>query len=215
MAWTPGENPPATGSWPVTREPNPNTRTLLVAKPGQGMLVNGKTGRDEELAHQPEVRRSSRPISSFLFPRVRTRASNSRASTRSRSPTASASPSRRPVTAAGSIPGPRCSPNTITSTREPPRVNAAGPPGEWQTLDVTFRAPRFGRDGKKSRKRAIREGGLQRPGDPRERRGQDTDRPCLAAARKSPRADSAPGRSRPGGVSQYPGQPSMLDTGPR
>ena len=31
----------------------------------------------------------------------------------------------------------------------PPRVNAARPAGEWQTLDVTFRAPRFDPDGKK------------------------------------------------------------------
>lgn len=31
----------------------------------------------------------------------------------------------------------------------PPKVNACKPPGEWQTLDVTFLAPRFGPDGKK------------------------------------------------------------------
>ena len=31
-----------------------------------------------------------------------------------------------------------------------PRVNASRAPGEWQTLDVTFRAPRFGADGKKT-----------------------------------------------------------------
>jgi hypothetical protein len=30
----------------------------------------------------------------------------------------------------------------------PPRVNASKPPGEWQTLDITFRAPRF-EEGKK------------------------------------------------------------------
>ena len=32
----------------------------------------------------------------------------------------------------------------------PPRVNAAKPAGEWQTLDITFRAPRFDADGKKT-----------------------------------------------------------------
>jgi hypothetical protein len=32
----------------------------------------------------------------------------------------------------------------------PPRVNAARPAGEWQTLDITFRAPRFDADGKKT-----------------------------------------------------------------
>jgi hypothetical protein len=31
----------------------------------------------------------------------------------------------------------------------PPRVNAAKKPGEWQTLDIVFRAPRFDSDGKK------------------------------------------------------------------
>jgi hypothetical protein len=32
----------------------------------------------------------------------------------------------------------------------PPRVNASRPPGEWQTLDVIFQAPRFDADGKKT-----------------------------------------------------------------
>jgi hypothetical protein len=33
----------------------------------------------------------------------------------------------------------------------PPRVNAARPFGQWQTLDVIFRAPRFDAEGKKVR----------------------------------------------------------------
>ncbi|MBX9582197.1 MAG: DUF1080 domain-containing protein [Gemmataceae bacterium] len=32
----------------------------------------------------------------------------------------------------------------------PPKVNAARPAGEWQTLDVVWKSPRFGPDGKKT-----------------------------------------------------------------
>lgn len=32
----------------------------------------------------------------------------------------------------------------------PPRTNAARPAGEWQTLEVTFQAPRFDKEGKKT-----------------------------------------------------------------
>lgn len=32
-----------------------------------------------------------------------------------------------------------------------PKVNAAKPPGEWQTMEIVFRAPRFAEDGKKLR----------------------------------------------------------------
>ena len=33
----------------------------------------------------------------------------------------------------------------------PPRTNACKPPGEWQTLDILFRAPEFDKDGKKTK----------------------------------------------------------------
>jgi hypothetical protein len=33
----------------------------------------------------------------------------------------------------------------------PPKVNASKPAGEWQSFDVTFRAPRFDADGKKTK----------------------------------------------------------------
>jgi len=33
---------------------------------------------------------------------------------------------------------------------KPPDVNASKPPGEWQSFDITFRAPRFDKNGKKT-----------------------------------------------------------------
>jgi hypothetical protein len=35
-------------------------------------------------------------------------------------------------------------------TGHAPKVNAARPPGEWQTLDIVFKAPRFDAEGKKT-----------------------------------------------------------------
>jgi len=43
-----------------------------------------------------------------------------------------------------------CSEPKPDSKGTPPSVNASKPPGEWQTFDVVFRAPRFDSSGKKT-----------------------------------------------------------------
>ena len=91
----------------------------------------------------------------------------------------------------------------------PPRVNAARPPGEWQSLDVTFRAPRFARDGTKVENARFVKVVLN---------GQvihenvDVKSPTghvwrLTEDRQG--ADPAPGRPRAGGVPQDPGAAAM------
>ena len=42
-----------------------------------------------------------------------------------------------------------CSEPKPDFTGRPPNVNASKPPGEWQTFDIVFRAPRFDASGKK------------------------------------------------------------------
>ena len=89
-----------------------------------------------------------------------------------------------------------------------PRVNVAKKPGEWQTFDVIFFAPRFDKDGKKianARFMQVMHNGVlvhkKRPGhrpDPRRHRPA-TDR------RKADRPAPPPGRSRPGGLQEFKG----------
>ena len=58
----------------------------------------------------------------------------------------------------------------------PPLVNAAKKPGEWQTLEIVFRAPRFDGRRPENRQRPVRESGAQREADPRSLRGAHPDR---------------------------------------
>ena len=84
-----------------------------------------------------------------------------------------------------------------------PKVNAAKPAGEWNTLDVVWKSPRFDAKGEKTDKRDDREGDAQRAGDPRERRGEDADRRELDARRKprpAPSCSSPTTAQRRGGT---------------
>lgn len=91
----------------------------------------------------------------------------------------------------------------------PPRVNAARPAGEWQTLHVIFRAhvrPRR----QETEECPFRAGRLERPVDPRECGSEDTDRPCLADEGSRTRADLAAGRPRTGSVPQHTRPPIII-----
>ena len=69
----------------------------------------------------------------------------------------------------------------------PPMVNASKPPGEWQTLTATFRAPSVRRIGQEGRERQASRRGTQRPGDPAGPRNPLSHRPRLAdQGRRSP-----------------------------
>ena len=116
----------------------------------------------------------------------------------------------RHAIAGASIRGPRCCRYYHHIDKGiPPRVNAARPFGEWQTLDVVFRAPRIDSAGKKVRNarfdKVILNGQvihenveLKSPTGHAWRRGDRT------------RPDPVARRPRARGVSQYPAEAARL-----
>jgi Domain of Unknown Function (DUF1080) len=121
----------------------------LAAGPGKGILVNGRTGRTENLVTRQKFGDLEAHVE-FLIPRR----SNSGVKFEGlyeiqifdswgvKTPTAD--------DCGGIYPRAEMEPTYHHIDKGvPPRVNAARPAGEWQTLDVIFRAPRFDASGKK------------------------------------------------------------------
>jgi Domain of Unknown Function (DUF1080) len=140
-----------TGDWIVggDAEPQPEHPKLLAAKPGKGTLVNGNTGKTRNLLTSQDFGDIQAHFE-FLVPK----GSNSGVKFEGfyeiqiadsfgvAKPTASH--------CGGIYPRAEMLPRYHhIDDGTPPLVNAARPAGEWQTLDVTFRAPRFARDGTK------------------------------------------------------------------
>jgi Domain of Unknown Function (DUF1080) len=142
-----------TGAWIVAGDAQPQTEhpKQLAPLPGQGTLVNGTTGKTGNLLSTQEFGDVEAHFE-FLIPK----GSNSGVKFQTfyeiqifdsfgvAKPTASH--------CGGIYPRAEMLPKYHhIDDGTPPRVNAARPPGEWQILDVIFRAPRFGPDGKKSK----------------------------------------------------------------
>jgi hypothetical protein len=142
-----------TGGWLLAGDaaPDPKNRARLVAKPGpgKGTLVNGVTGKTRNLLSKQDFGDLEGHFE-FKIPK----GSNSGVKFESlyeiqiddsfgiAKPTASH--------CGGIYPRAERFPRYHhIDDGTPPRVNAARQPGEWQTLDVVFHAPRFGADGKK------------------------------------------------------------------
>ena len=123
----------------------------LAGKPGTGVLINGKTGRTQSLVTK---RRDFRDVELHLEFMV-AKGSNSGVifhgnyeiqildSHHVEKPTA--------AHCGGIYPRAETKPKYhYLDEGSPPRVNAAKPPGQWQTLDIIFQAPRFNKAGKKT-----------------------------------------------------------------
>jgi hypothetical protein len=141
------------GDWLVAGDarPDPKKPARLVAEQGSGVLINGKTGKTRNLVSKRDYQDLEAHFE-FLVPK----GSNSGVKFESQyeiqihdsfgvaKPTASH--------CGGIYPRAEMLPRYHhIDDGIPPRVNAARPFGEWQTLDVVFRAPRFDAGGKKVR----------------------------------------------------------------
>jgi hypothetical protein len=141
-----------TAGWVVAgdAELNPDNPRLLKDRAGTGVLVNGPKGFARDLVSKEEFGDAEVHVE-FVVPRK----SNSGVKLMGlyelqiydswgvKTPTAS--------DCGGIYPRAELTPVYHHIDKgTPPRVNAARPPGEWQSLDVTFRAPRFDEKGKKT-----------------------------------------------------------------
>jgi hypothetical protein len=142
---------PPTGAWAVVGGValDPKNPRYLVAKPGSGVIYNGPSGRTTNLISKQAFGDVEVHVE-FLVPK----GSNSGVKLEGvyeiqiydswgvKKPKAS--------DCGGIYPRAELLPRYHhIDDGYPPRTNACRPPGQWQTLDITFRAPRFDASGKK------------------------------------------------------------------
>src|SRR5262245_16017739 len=140
-----------TGGWIIAGDarPDPGKPALLVAEPGTGVLVNGRAGRTTNLVSRQDFGDLEAHIE-FLIPQ----GSNSGVKFEAlyEIQIADSFGVARPTAShnGGIYPRAELLPRYHHIDEGiPPRVNASLPAGQWQTLDVIFRAPRFDSTGKK------------------------------------------------------------------
>ena len=139
-----------TGQWEIVGDTftNPKNEKLLSSKPGSGVIVNGPTGRTRNILSKAEFG-DVRAHIEFMVPK----GSNSGVYFMGRyeiqvfDSWGAGEPKHSDC---GGI-YQRWDDNRDLKGYEghPPRVNASRAPGQWQTFDVIFRAPRFDESGRK------------------------------------------------------------------
>jgi sugar phosphate isomerase/epimerase len=142
---------PDTGQWQIVGDvfKKPDNEKLLDSKQGKGIVVNGPTGRTSHLLSKAEFGDVTAHIE-FMVPRE----SNSGVYFMGRYEIQVLDSWQKESDYAGNECGgiyQRWDDNRTPQGYEghSPRVNVSKPPGEWQTFDVVFRAPRFDSEGRK------------------------------------------------------------------
>jgi len=139
-----------TGEWMVAKAVafNPSDATKFSIQPGEGILVNGPKGRTVDLISQKEFGDVQVHVE-FCIPKQ----SNSGVYLMGRYEVQiydsfGVAKDKYPGIECGGI-YPRWTEARAEFEGHSPRVNASNKPGEWQSFDIAFRAPRFDAAGKK------------------------------------------------------------------
>ena len=140
-----------TGDWIVGGDAGllPENPKLLAPKPGMGTIINGKTGKTRNLVSSQEFGDLEAHFE-FLVPKGSNSGVKFEGLYEIQIADSFGVAKPKGSHCGGIYPRAEMLPKYHhIDDGTPPLVNAAKRPGEWQTLDVVFRAPRFARDGTK------------------------------------------------------------------
>jgi len=140
-----------TGQWEIVGDTftNPKNLNLLSSKPGSGVILNGPTGRTNNIISKAEFG-DVRAHIEFMVPK----GSNSGVYFMGRYEiqvydSYGVEKDKYPGIECGGIYERWDNKRNQGFEGHSPRVNASRSPGQWQTFDVIFRAPRFDKNGRK------------------------------------------------------------------
>jgi hypothetical protein len=142
---------PPLGTWFIAGDarPDPARPRRLVGEPGTGVIVNGPIGKTRNLVSKREFGDIESHFE-FLIPEGSNAGVKFQGLYEIQILDSSKKTELSGEDCGGIYPRAELLPKYHhTDHGYPPKVNACKPPGEWQTLDVTFLAPRFDARGKK------------------------------------------------------------------
>jgi hypothetical protein len=141
------------GDWLIAGDaaPDPADAKRLTAKPGTGVIVNGKTGKTNNLLTTENFGDFEAHFE-FLIPKGSNSGVKFEGLYEIQISDSFAVAEPKATHSGGVYPRAELLPRyRYLDAGVPPQVNAARPAGQWQTLDVIFRAPQFGAGGPKAR----------------------------------------------------------------
>jgi hypothetical protein len=142
----------STGLWYVAGDAvlNPENERLLAGKEGTGVLINGKPGRTVNL-YTAQPFGDCAVHCEFLVPKGSNSGVKLQGLYEVQIADSHGKAEPKAMDCGGVYPRAELLPKYhYLDAGYPPKVNACKAPGEWQALDIEFRAPRFDADGKKT-----------------------------------------------------------------